>query len=62
VANNSGGNCYIGETITSQGHNLSDDASCAFAGTGDLNSTAAGLDPGGLKANGGPTQTIALLG
>src|SRR5208282_4295260 len=50
VANNSGGNC-IGGTITSQGHNLSDDASCAFAGTGDLNSTAAGLDPGGLKAN-----------
>src|SRR5208282_357272 len=36
-------------------------ASCAFAGTGDMNSTAAGLDPGGLKANGGPTQTIALL-
>ena len=61
VANNSGGNCYLEGTITSQGHNLSDDASCAFAGTGDLNSTAAGLDPGGLKANGGPTQTIALL-
>ncbi len=61
VANNAGGNCYLGQTITSQGHNLSDDASCAFAGTGDLNSAAAGLDPGGLKANGGPTQTIALL-
>ncbi len=61
VANNAGGNCYLSQTITSQGHNLSDDASCAFAGTGDLNSTAAGLDPGGLKANGGPTQTIALL-
>ncbi len=61
VANNSGGNCYLGQTITSQGHNLSDDASCAFAGTGDMNSTAAGLDPSGLKANGGPTQTIALL-
>ena len=62
VANNSGGNCALYGTITSQGYNLSDDASCAFAGTGDMNSTAAGLDPGGLKANGGPTQTIALLG
>ena len=61
VANNSGGDCYLQAAITSQGHNLSDDASCAFAGTGDMNSTAAGLDPGGLKANGGPTQTIALL-
>ena len=62
VANNpSGGNCA--GTITSQGYNLSDDASCtsSFTQTGDLNSTAAGLDPSGLKANGGPTQTIALL-
>jgi alpha-tubulin suppressor-like RCC1 family protein len=62
VANNpSGGNCS--GTFTSQGYNLSDDASCAasFTQTGDLNSTAAGLDPSGLKANGGPTQTIALL-
>jgi hypothetical protein len=62
VANNpSGGNC--GGTITSQGYNLSDDASCgaSFTQTGDLNSTAAGLDPSGLKANGGPTHTIALL-
>ncbi len=62
VANNpSGGNC--GGTVTSEGYNLSDDASCTtfFTQPGDLNSTAAGLDPGGLKANGGPTQTIALL-
>src|SRR5208337_1493118 len=62
VANNpSGGNCA--GTITSEGHNLSDDASCAasFTQSGDLNSTAAGLDPSGLQANGGPTQTIALL-
>src|SRR4029077_2279895 len=58
--NSSGGNCQ-GGTFTSQGHNLSDDASCSFTGTGDLNSTPAGLDPGGLKANGGATQTIALL-
>jgi hypothetical protein len=62
LANNpSGGNCA--GTFTSQGYNLSDDASCAasFTQTGDLNSTPAGLDPGGLKDNGGPTQTIALL-
>jgi sugar lactone lactonase YvrE len=62
VANNpAGGNC--GGTIASEGYNLSDDATCAafFTQSGDLNSTAAGLDPSGLKANGSPTQTIALL-
>jgi len=61
LANNSiGGNCY--NFLTSQGYNLSDDTSCttSFNQTGDLNNTPAGLDPGGLKSNGGPTQTIAL--
>lgn len=50
-------------TFTSDGHNLSDDASCAdfFNGPGDLNNTPSGLDPAGLKNNGGPTETIALL-
>jgi hypothetical protein len=67
VANSvSGGNCYNDSnlgTFTSQGNNLSDDASCLgfFTSIGDMNSTAAGLDPNGLKDNGGPTQTIALL-
>jgi hypothetical protein len=65
VANSSsGGNCAPGgAAIISQGHNLSDDTSCSsyFAQTGDLNNTAAGLDPSGLQNNGGPTQTIALL-
>ena len=66
VANNpTGGNCFLsaGSTINSQGHNLSDDGTCApfFNQTGDMNNTPAGLDPGGLKNNGGPTQTIALL-
>jgi len=28
---------------------------------GDLNNTPAGLDPGGLSNNGGPTETVALL-
>jgi hypothetical protein len=65
VANNTGGNCVpsaaAGAAFTSDGHNLADDKTCAFAGTGDQNSTAAGLDPGGLKNNGGPTETVALL-
>ena len=57
----SGGNCFIGG-ISSGGHNISDDVSCASFLTqgGDMNSTPAGLDPSGLKDNGGSTQTIAL--
>ena len=61
----SSGNCYRGGggVFVSQGHNLSDDGSCAdwLTGIGDESGTPAGLDPGGLKNNGGPTQTIALL-
>jgi hypothetical protein len=58
-----GGDCYIDplSTTASLGHNLADDATCSFVGTGDLNSTLAGLDPSGLQNNGGPTNTIALL-
>ena len=58
------GNCYMGSggVIESQGHNLSDDASCAawFIST-DQSGVPVGLDPAGLKDNGGRTQTIALL-
>jgi hypothetical protein len=64
LANNlPGGNCDVTSTPTSQGYNLSDDATCSsvLTQTSDLNNTPAGLDPSGLKANGGPTQTIALL-
>ena len=60
----SGGNYIsIAGTLLSDGHNLSDDSCCinAFTATGDLNSTPSGLDSGGLKDNGGPTKTIALL-
>jgi hypothetical protein len=61
----SSGNYYAGNgaVFVSQGHNLSDDASCAgwLTSVGDKSGTPAGLDPGGLKNNGGPTQTIALL-
>ena len=65
VANNTGGNCHVTlpSTTASAGYNLSDEGTCAsfFIQTGDLNNTPAGLDPVGLKNNGGPTQTIGLL-
>jgi hypothetical protein len=63
IANNPiGGNCFV-QPAVSRGDNLSDDTSCAafFNQPGDMNSTGAGLDAGGLKNNGGPTQTIAPL-
>lgn len=59
-------NCTGLISLTDGGHNLVDDASC----TGLTNSTngnivnpsgGAGLNPAGLAANGGPTQTVALL-
>jgi hypothetical protein len=59
ASSKSGANCA--GTIISKGHNLSDDGSCGLAGTGDLNNTAAGLDPAGLTSNGGATQTVDLL-
>lgn len=46
-------------TVASGGHNIVSDGSCAFAGTGDRNSTAANLGP--LQNNGGPTLTHAPL-
>jgi CSLREA domain-containing protein len=67
LAASSGGNCF--GTITDNGYNLSDDASCEFSATGSQNNvpatssvpgTALNLDPDGLQSNGGPTQTIAL--
>ena len=56
-----GGNCAGGGT--SHGNNLSDDASCPFFASGDLNNPpgGSGLDPAGLQDNGGQTETIALL-
>lgn len=56
----SGGNCE-GE-ITDGAFNISDDPTCSFTAQGSRNSTDPFLDPGGLKNNGGPTQTIALVG
>jgi hypothetical protein len=56
VANLVGGNC--GNTIVSNGYNLSSDATCNFTSIGDLNNTDPMLGP--LQYNGGPTQTMAL--
>src|SRR5204863_4381441 len=64
LANNGMANCQgYSAGALSAGDNLSDDSSCSafFTSAGDLNSTSAGLDPAGLRANGGPTQTVALL-
>ncbi len=63
LANEPGnGNCSInGGDFVSGNHNLSDDATCAFSGVGDMNSVAAGFDPAGLADNGGLTKTMALL-
>ncbi len=56
-----GTNCALigGNPITSQGHNLSTDATCDLTAAGDL----PGVNPvlGPLANNGGPTQTLALL-
>jgi len=57
VANQSGHGCL--GPITSGGHNLSDDTTCALAGPGDLQGVAAGLSA--LGDHGGPTPTLALV-
>ncbi|MFC1464965.1 MAG: choice-of-anchor Q domain-containing protein [Candidatus Brachytrichaceae bacterium NZ_4S206] len=62
IAHTIGGiNCDGGSSVSSQGHNLSDDNSCAawFTATGDLNNVNPLLGP--LQNNGGPTPTHALL-
>jgi hypothetical protein len=56
LAQGGGPNCTIPGSTTSNGFNFSDDASCAFTGTGDRQNAG---DPGlgALASNGGPTQT-----
>ena len=58
-----------GATVTSEGHNISNDAAGGAGGTapggflngtGDKRNTDPKLDPVGLKNNGGTVQTIAL--
>ncbi|MCX6021034.1 MAG: hypothetical protein NTZ05_04770, partial [Chloroflexi bacterium] len=57
VANNTGGNCNV--AMTSQGYNVSNDASCGFT---DEDTDKQNVDPklGLLTDNGGTTQTLAL--
>ncbi|MBI4498578.1 MAG: hypothetical protein HY689_11830, partial [Chloroflexi bacterium] len=52
-------NCYASVAFTSNGYNLSSDASCFTAGGTDLLNTDPLLGP--LQDNGGPTFTHALL-
>jgi hypothetical protein len=49
--------------VVSAGYNLADDSSCgdSLNQPTDLNNTLAGLDTAGLKNNGGPTPTVALI-
>ena len=64
LANNPARNCLNSGTITSQDHNISDDTTCAIyliQPNDFAPHTDAGLDLAGLKDNGGPTETIALL-
>jgi predicted outer membrane repeat protein len=56
---NQGSNCS--EPITDGAYNISDDASCAFSASTSKNSTNPRVHPQGLRNNGGPTHTIALL-
>ena len=62
VAENTGGTDCAG-SVSDLGFNIADDASCDFAATSSTNDSLT-LDGslGSLKANGGPTQTIALSG
>jgi hypothetical protein len=59
VAENTQGNNCDG-TITDGGGNLDDGTTCGFTASTSKSTTPAGLDPAGLRDNGGPTQTIAL--
>ncbi len=48
--------------FSSLGYNIATDASCVNGSvTGDRANTNPGLDPAGLRSNGGPTQTIAIF-
>ena len=59
VINNTGSTCY--GTITDGGYNLSSDDTCGFTAMGSANNVN-NLNLGTLANNGGPTQTIALMG
>lgn len=53
-------NCAPFQTINSSGYNIDSGTTCAFAQTGDQNTTDPLVDVSGLQDNGGPTETVAL--
>jgi hypothetical protein len=60
IANNTDGNC-AGSAVINDGNNLDSAATCGWTNVnGSMSSTAPLV--GALGANGGPTQTFALLG
>ncbi|MGE5139675.1 MAG: choice-of-anchor Q domain-containing protein [Rudaea sp.] len=61
VANNGGGDCLkTGGTLADGGYNLGGDDSCFYSSTSKLN-VRVKFDPAGLRQNGGPVKTLALL-
>ncbi len=59
VANNSANDCVLISPVTSLGHNIAGDGTCALTGAGDMNSSNPQLGP--LANTGGPTHTHAPL-
>ena len=57
IATNAGGNCL--GTLTDGGGNLDGGTSCGLVDGTSSSNAGVVLDPGGLRDNGGPTQTIA---
>jgi hypothetical protein len=65
VADNGSDDCFYVQSLDLQslslGYNLSSDLTCPFLTPTDKRGVPADLDPAGLKNNGGPTRTVALL-
>jgi uncharacterized repeat protein (TIGR01451 family) len=60
LSGNAGGNCFAATVLNSGGRNVATDSTCAgLTAPGDT--TVADVKLGPLAANGGPTQTRALL-
>jgi hypothetical protein len=60
LTDNNQSSCRVHQDFTDAGNNLDDGSTCVFTQASSHNDTQPGLDPAGLKDNGGPTQTIGL--